>query len=280
MEHLETISGPNVVQSGTLTSGSPVITGLTTSALAGAVRVSGAGVPLGTLVQSIDSTSQLTLTADATTSGAASLTFGLEPVTLAEAKLHMRVDYPEDDSLIASLITAARLRAEVLLRQTLLLTTYDLYLDAFPCGGGGYYYRTIRQMGPGPGWLPTGGGGIIPLAMGPVNSVTSVKYVDISGTLQTLSAATYTVSIGPRARVQSLPGSAFPIPRDTLDAVVIRYTAGAATAAAIPETVKAAMKLMVGHWYEHREEVSDTQIWSVPNAVDALLSASDPGIYS
>ncbi len=280
MERLELITGPVVVQSGTLASGSPVVTGLTTSALAGAVWVSGTGVPRGTLVASIDSTSQVTLTANATASGAASLTFGLEPITVAEAKLHCRVDYTEDDRLIASFISAARLRAEVLTRRTLIKQVFDQYVDTFPFASGGYYDRHIRQWGPGPGWLPSSGGGVIALMARPVSAVASVKYTDASGTLQTIDPANYITSLGLGGRIQSLPGFVWPITRDQIDAIAIRFTAGVATANDISETVKSACRLMVGHWYEHREEVSDAQTYSVPNTVDALLAVDDTGQYA
>lgn len=278
-QHLELVTGPVVVQSGTLADGSPTVTGLTTSSLAGAVWVRGTGIAPGTLVQSVDSASQVTLTAGATATGPQSLTFGLEPITLAEAKLHCRVEYPNDDALIASFIAAARLRAEVLTRHVLVQCTYDLFLDGFPCGGGGYWNRSAREQGPGPGWLPSGGGGVIAIPARPLVSVATVKYFDASGTLQTIDPAHYVVSTGLGARIQALPGLAWPITRQSVDSVVIRFVAGVATASEVSEAVKSACRLIVAHFYEHREEVSDTETYPVPNAVDALLATADTGVY-
>lgn len=279
MEHLEIVTGPSVTQSGTVASGSAVVTGLTTSALAGAVSVTGTGIPPGTFVLSVDSATQLTLTQQATATGAESLTFALEPITLAEAKTHLRVEIAEDDALIATLVSAARLRAQTLLRQTLLTTTYDYFLDYFPGGSGGYFNRSIRSQGPGPNWLPNGAAGII-LPMGPLVSVVSLQYYDSSGTLTTFDPSAYLVSSGVGSRIQPLVGRMWPVLRPQYDGVVVRYVAGNATADKVTPNVKVAIKFMIGHWYEHREEVSDLQTYPVPSAVDALLSATDPGIYA
>src|SRR4051812_41929308 len=97
----------------------------------------------------------------------------VEPITLAEAKLHLRLEVSEDDGLVSGLITAARLRASTLLRQTLLLTTYDWFLDSFPSSGGGYFNRFVRQQGLNPQWLPNGSA-ILYLPNPPLVSVASV----------------------------------------------------------------------------------------------------------
>lgn len=279
MEHLEIVQGPLVTQTGTLTANSPTVTGLTTSALVGAVQVAGPGIPAGTFVLSIDSSSQVTLTQEATSSGAASLTFSLQPITLAEAKKQCRLEIPDDDILIASWIDSARLRAEVLLRQTLLATTYNWFMDQFPASANGYYNRLVRLMGPNPQWLPNGAA-ILYLPKGPLVSVASVQYYNAQGQYLTVDPSTYFVSTGLGSRVQPLIGFVWPVVRPQIDGVCVQFTAGQATAATITENVKSACRLMVAHWYEHREEVGDTQTFPVPNAVDALLSATDPGWYA
>jgi hypothetical protein len=279
MDHLEIVTGPVVTQTGTTVSGSPIVTGLTTSALRGAVAVAGSGIPDGAYVLSIDSATQVTLTQNATASASVPIDFSLEPITLTEAKAHLRVDINNDDDLIASLITAARLVAEVRLRMTLLQTTYDAYFDQFPASSNGYFNRVIRQMGPNPSWLPNGSG-IIDLPKRPLVSVASVKYYDSTGTLTTYPTQNYFVSTGLGSRVQPLVGQVWPVVRPQVDGVVIRFTAGYATASQIPANIKAACKLMLGTWYEIREEVSDSAIYPVPQTVDLLLAASDPGVYS
>ena len=56
-----------------------------------------------------------------------------EPVSLAEAKLHLRVDVDDDDALIGSIISAARQAAETLTGRQLITSRWKLVLDAFPC---------------------------------------------------------------------------------------------------------------------------------------------------
>lgn len=53
-----------------------------------------------------------------------------EPLTLAEAKLHLRVDLNDDDALITALISAAREQVEFLTGQRLMTQTWDLDLAA------------------------------------------------------------------------------------------------------------------------------------------------------
>jgi uncharacterized phiE125 gp8 family phage protein len=55
-----------------------------------------------------------------------------EPITLLEAKQHLRVDVDDDDALIGSLITAARQAAETLTGRQLMTARWRLVLDAFP----------------------------------------------------------------------------------------------------------------------------------------------------
>ncbi len=55
-----------------------------------------------------------------------------EPVSLEEAKRHLRVDGNDEDVDILGLITAAREQAERHTRRQLLTATWDLKLDRFP----------------------------------------------------------------------------------------------------------------------------------------------------
>ena len=131
---------------------------------------------------------------------------GAEPIALAEAKLQIRVETSQtaEDGLIRSYIRAARNQVESLANRALVTQTLDLVLDDFPAGS-----------------IP------IPLPRSPLQSITSITYVDTDGTSQTLSSSLYTVDTG------STPGRVFPIfnelwpgTRGDRNAVTVRYVAG------------------------------------------------------
>jgi uncharacterized phiE125 gp8 family phage protein len=158
-----------------------------------------------------------------------------EPVTVAEAKLHIRANEDTvEDALVGSLITAAREYCETFTRRSLMPQVWDLKLDSF-CDPAAYKDGVI--------WLPKP----------PVTAVTSITYLDTAGDSQTLGTSIYTYDLpsGP----QEAYGQVFPQTRSTLNAVTIRFAAGYATAAAVPYSIKAAMLLLIGHWYQNREAV-------------------------
>lgn len=278
--------GPWVSQAGSLAPASAVVTGLAdTSTLIAGQAVAGKGVPADTLIASVDSATQVTITRPSSVRAPSTptLRFGLEPLTLAAAKSHLRVDFADDDPLIAGLITSARRLCETYLSQALITQTFRLYLDQFPWGGG-YWNRVIRQMGPMPYWLPSNTG-ILHLFRPPLQSVQSIQYVDTSGVLQTIDPSMYTVSGEPtpagelatECRLQPVYGRVWPVARPQIDGVVISYTSGYGdTPDDVPANVTQAMKLLVGHLYYHRGD-DDA---GVPDAVALVLSASEHGAYA
>jgi uncharacterized phiE125 gp8 family phage protein len=162
-----------------------------------------------------------------------------EPLTLAEVKLHLRVDsdITAHDSLITALIVAARERAELETNRQLITATWQLVLEAFPCVE-------------------------IELPRPPLLSVTSVTYVDPAGVSQTWSTSEYQfiATSGPYARrgvLRPKYGYTFPDTRpDTLAAVTVTFTAGYGTSAdSVPQSIKHAMLLMIGDWYAHTEQL-------------------------
>jgi len=154
-----------------------------------------------------------------------------EPVTTTEAKNHLRVDVTDDDTLIGSLITAAREYCEIYTGQSFIERTYraDLYDFADDI------------------WLPNG----------PVTAISSVKYYDTSSpqALTTWAASNYTLQ---RDMVRRNDGVSFPSVGTQYDNVQITYTAGwldqsSPQAENIPQAVKQALLLMVSDLYENRE---------------------------
>jgi hypothetical protein len=214
----------------------------------------------------------------------------VEPVTLAEAKLHARIEYSDDDALVTSLITAARRYCETAIRAAFITQTWTLMLDSFPSAGG-YYNRAIREIWPSLGGLPSGLGfypglipnstGVIDIPLPPLQSITSVKYYDFIGVLQTVDPTTYNVSLGTPGRIQPQYSKVWPISRPTIDCVQITFVCGQGAAEAnVSPNVQTAIKMLVAHWYENREAVAQGQFGSVPMCVDALLSPDEPGIYA
>jgi uncharacterized phiE125 gp8 family phage protein len=151
-----------------------------------------------------------------------------EPVSLQEAKDQVRQSLTTDDTLITGLIVAARIAAEQELRRALLPQTWELTLDHFP--------NAIR------------------LDNAPLISVDSVKYLDDTGTLQTLSPASYIVDDKSEpAWLQPAYTYDWPTTYPEINAVRVRFQCGYASAAAVPQAIKQWILLMVGHYYENRE---------------------------
>lgn len=179
-----------------------------------------------------------------------------EPLELAEAKAFLRVDVDDENTYISALITAARIHAENFTHRSFVTTVWDLKLDAFPCDGA-------------PIWLPRA-----PLL---TSTAPVVTYTDTAGASQTWSSTLYTVDApaGPHARMGRLflnYQESYPDTRSITHAVQVRYSAGYGAASTVPEPLKVAMKLLIGHWYANREVVvTGTTSVTVPQTVDALL---------
>lgn len=175
-----------------------------------------------------------------------------EPVTASEAKSHLRVDTTADDTLIGTLITAARQHVENHLRRALITQTWELVMDAFPAGD------------------------VIRLPRPPLVSVTSIKYTDVAGSESTFSSAAYVVDTdSTKGRVVLKSGETWP--SDTLAAangVRVRYVAGYGEASAVPRPIRQAILLLIGTLYENRESVLVAQgvtVAQLPFGVEALL---------
>jgi uncharacterized phiE125 gp8 family phage protein len=168
------------------------------------------------------------------------------PVTLDEAKDHLRVVGTDDNNYINGLLLAATDWAEKFQNRTFVQRARTMELDEF---------KTI----------------ICP-PYPPLVSVTSIVYVDTNGTNQTLSATYYRVNTGSEpGRITEAYGYYWPLIRDVTGAVTIIYEAGYGKAAKVPDDVKAAIKLIVGHLYEHREAVSEVTLNEVPMTAKSLL---------
>lgn len=154
----------------------------------------------------------------------------LEPVTLEEAKKHLRVDSDDEDDDIAGWIKTARELLEKEAGVSLLTQTHELQIDAFPADEI-WLYRP------------------------PLVSVGSIAYLDSNDDPQTLDPATYRVLPGFPGRVARKSGKCWPSVCPRAGAVSIVFTAGYGDdAEAVPSRAKSAIKLLVGSYFENREE--------------------------
>jgi uncharacterized phiE125 gp8 family phage protein len=174
-----------------------------------------------------------------------------EPITLAEAKLHLRVDGTDEDTLITSQITAARQAAEQFMGRAIISQTWRAVLDAWPTGD------------------------VIELRQPWVRSITAVRYIDGAGVQQTLANTEYRlVDRGENdfGRLQPAFGKSWPGVRNDAAVIEIDFVAGWTDAASVPQTVKSAVKFMLGHLYANRESVAlGTIATEVPQAFHTLL---------
>ena len=89
-----------------------------------------------------------------------------------------------------------------------------------------------------------------------VTEIVSVKYKDINGTQQTLSTADYQQDLVSRpARIIVNQNSVFPATDESTNNVVIQFRAGYSSFDTMPEMLKVAIYMIVGHWYENRQDV-------------------------
>ena len=153
----------------------------------------------------------------------------IEPITLAEVRQHLRL--PEDateDDLLLGLIKTARVYCENYTRRALAEQTLETYLDRFSAADP------------------------IVLLCPPLLSVVEIGYTDSTGQETILSASEYVVDIASEPdRVMPAYGTTWPVftPYPATP-IRIQFVAGNA---AIPEPIRQALLLLVGHWYENRE---------------------------
>lgn len=117
--------------------------------------------------------------------------------------------------------------------------------------------------------------------MTPFQSLTSVKYYDSAGTLQTATVSDFeAIGSGDKVYIRPKDGFTWPNSEDRPDAIKITYVAGYGDDFTdIPETVRHALSLLVTQWFEHRMPVSEKDMREVPYAVEALLNMERKSWY-
>lgn len=191
--------------------------------------------------------------------------------SLDEAKLHLRVDYDYDDTLIQSLIGAATRQAEEYVGRSFVSKHYLLTLEGFPTNREAWAWpMQDGEVNPSRfGWTgqATRYPGAIFLPYAPLKRVVKVRYFD-GFTDATSPPLEVWRDAGFKATTAMEPGYVVPWDRDRSrqhswphaqrhpEAVQIIYEAGYGAPSDVPDDYKAATKLILGHLYEHREDVT------------------------
>ena len=178
------------------------------------------------------------------TSGPAS-----EPVTVADAKAHLRIDGTAEDVLIGSLILTSRLHIEASLGLALINQTWMLVMDRWPQGGA------------------------VQIPIAPLQAVTAVRVRDFSGVATLVPATSYVVDIASKPPRLVWNNTAQPYPGQVANGIEIDLAVGfGANAASVPAPLKHAIVMLTAHWYEHRDpvEIGSTSV-RIPDAVADLI---------
>lgn len=170
------------------------------------------------------------------------------PVSLAECKDHLRITSSSEDAYITSLLNAA-----------------VIFTDGMGALGKAMVTQKWRQyFGQNPGSAR--------LAILPVQTVTRIAYYDPDGAEQDALLADFDVfGNGQATTVLPAEGKSWPTTQDRPDAIWIEYEAGYGAAADVPDPLKHAIKMLVAHWYEHRENAAEKPQSAVPFGYDALI---------
>lgn len=177
------------------------------------------------------------------------------PVSRNEAKSHLRVINDDDDEYIVSLIGVATDWAENYTRRAFLTQTIEAFYKDFPCSNE-----------------------VLELPKPRLKTLTHIKYYDTAGVEQDLSSSIYFLDTNTAPASLCLKsGQSFPdIETNHPSPIRIRYTCGYGAASDVPNAIKHGILLLVGHWYENRENVvvihKALQVTKVPQAAESLLS--------
>lgn len=172
------------------------------------------------------------------------------PITLAEVKEQLRIEHPDEDVLITRLIAVA-----------------VAYTDVTGALGHAMIAQKWAQ------WLGPNPTQEVRLMLGPVSAVTAVKYYDENGDLQTDTLSNYQIT-GTEFATHIAPKSGFnwPTTQQRSDAIKIEYQIGYGTSRNdVPQTIRHALMMLIGHWYDARENTQMDELSNIPYGFDSLI---------
>lgn len=171
-----------------------------------------------------------------------------EPLSLEEARAHLRLETTDDDALLGVLVAAARGAVEDHLGRTLVTQSWRLWRDAWPLGPE------------------------IPLPRPPLQAVIAVAVLGPDGQETPVPPAAYLVDRHADPGRLIMRSRIPPAPLREVNALRIDFAAGYGEAAAVPLPIRHAVRLLVAHWYERREPPEAPVAEGLPGPVTTLLA--------
>lgn len=183
----------------------------------------------------------------------------VEPVSVAEAKQHLRIDpdFDGDDLYIQTLISSARHHVETVSDRTLIRSQWQIKLDTFPSWD-------IELPRP-------------PIAIGDV----VVTYIPSNAVYEPVQYTDFRVDRDSTpAVIRPQWNGSWPTARGAENDVTITYWAGYGPSGVnVPPPARNCILMLVGHWYATREAVVQGGMNPVPMAVEVMLGSINWGQY-
>lgn len=172
----------------------------------------------------------------------------IEPVSLSEAKDFLRILANDEDELLGTLITAARLMIEAASGRLLIEQGWRIVLDAWPQGG------EMR------------------LPLSPARSLTAARVYPASGAAETVAPSALTLVVGSDPPLIAINGPV-PPPGRARSAIEIDLVAGfGATRDAVPAPLRQAVLRLACRWFEYRGDVVSRDAVRLPVEIAGLVA--------
>lgn len=197
-----------------------------------------------------------------------------EPVTLAEAKDHMRITDNDSDSFIHSLIIEARQMLEQISGIAFITQTWKLTIDHWP-GYSDPWWNGVRQ-----GYIGDlqGGHAVVPLPRYPLQEIDSITvYDEDSNPTSVVVADVFDVDVESlRGRLVLKTGATWPVALRRSNAIQINYTSGYGDSPTdVPEALKRAIRVMVAYMFKHRGTCGASRAYRESGAKEILTLYKD-----
>tara|TARA_Y100000310_G_scaffold318172_1_gene371904 strand:- start:47 stop:640 length:594 start_codon:yes stop_codon:yes gene_type:complete len=179
-------------------------------------------------------------------------------VSVDDCKLDLRIEssFTLDDDLILSYINASSKLASEITGRKLISETIKYSIESAESNGG------------------------VTLPFNPVSSVTEIQYFDTDNVSQALDVNDfYLYNFDDKSVLCPKEGIVWPTVNDRRDAINITFVAGyGLNSSDIPVTITRAIRLLVTHYYENRNNsVLGMSVTEIPFSIETLLNTERVG---